>query len=225
MQQVYGAKDASMEEIAAKIGDIDRLPTYEEARRLFCFIERLHASDPKQLNWFGFCEKHKVHDIYNVEFVDALAEEIRGLNDYPIVEICAGDGKLSRHLRTRGIDIRATDNYSWEKIPRDGNLVERLSHREALERYLPRIVVASWIPIKGRIGFDVLGFPGVRYFVDNGETGWMTEGTIDIENWGITDLENVEKYSICRTDSTHGDFEDGIFHSGVRLFSRKGALH
>ncbi len=218
----YDGKESSAEEIAAKIGSIGSLPTYEEAGKLFCSIGRAYAGDPGRRGWFEFCAERLVHDVYTVEFIDALAEEIRRLNEAPVVEICAGDGKLSLHLSRREISVRATDKYPW-RVEGSEKPVERLSHRAALRKYLPEIVIAAWIPSKTGIGSDVLRSPHVKSFIDIGETGWMAEGAIDTESWKIIDLENVGRYSLCRTDFTSGDFADGIFHSGVRLFARKDA--
>jgi len=212
----------SMQEIMDKIKDVDRLPSYEEAERLLHLLEDRSHRDYSQRGWFGFCQEHGVHNVYNTEFIDALADEIRRLNYSPIVEICAGDGKLSHQLRKRGIDIKPTDNYSWD-LSKDG-LVEKLSHQEALKKYEPRVVLASWIPYQARIGFDVLDSPSVRYFIDIGEdvggATWMTEEIYDRKDWDRKYLENVGENSICRTD-----YQDNILHSCVSLFSRKDASH
>jgi len=212
----------SMQEIMAKIIDIDRLPSYEEAKQLFHFLEDRSHRDSGQRRWFNFCEDHGVHNVYNIEFINALANEIRGLNDsFPIVEICAGDGKLSHQLRKRGIDIKPTDDYS-RKLLKNG-LVEKLSHQEALGKYEPRVVLASWIPYS-TIGFDILDYPSVKQFINIGEdvggATWMTDNINEIKEWDREYLENVQKYGICITD-LQKDLQSIIFHSSVSLFSRE----
>lgn len=219
-------ESVSMEEVMAKIKDIDRLPTYKETKQLLFFLENMSYRDyiqNIQKSWWGFCNEYGVHNVYNIEFMGALAEEIKKLNDSPIVEICAGDGKLSHQLRKQGIDIKATDDYSCGNIRYDTNLVERLSHQEALTKYNPRIVIASWVPYQARIGFDVLDFPSVKYFLDIGEdvngATWMTEEIYDRKDCKRVYLKNVGKYSICRTD-----YPSGMFHSCVSLFRKSKTI-
>jgi len=206
---------ALMQEIMDKIRNVDKLPSYEEAEKLLHFLEDRSHRDYNQRGWFGFCREHGIHNVYNTEFIDALADEIRRLNDSPIVEICAGDGKLSHQLRKRGVDIKPTDDYSG-RLSKEG-LVERLSHKRALEKYEPRVVLAAWIPHQV-IRFDVLDYPTVRYFIDIGESTWMPCGICD--KWDRIYLENLDEYSICRLD-----YIGGIYHSHVSLFSRKDACH
>lgn len=93
------------------------------------------------MGWFSW---NGINTILTQEFVDELQKEMqrRRLADIPMIEICAGKGKLSYHLRKLGIDIIATDDYS-QKMERDESLVERLNHEEALEKYKPRLVIAS----------------------------------------------------------------------------------
>mgnify|MGYP003885803469 CR=1 FL=1 len=178
-----------------KIKDIKKLPSYEEAERLLHFLEDGSHSDYSRNRWLGFCKDQGLYNVYNTEFVDALAREIKRLKDSPIVEICAGRGELSYQLKKRGIDIKPTDDYSG-RLSKEG-LVERLSHKRALEKYKPRVVLAAWIPHQV-IRFDVLDYPTVRYFIDIGESTWMPCGICD--KWDRIYLENLDEYSICRLD-------------------------
>ncbi|MBU90784.1 hypothetical protein CMO94_04530 [Candidatus Woesearchaeota archaeon] len=153
----------------------------------------------------------------------------RRLADIPMIEICAGRGKLSYQLRKHGIDIVATDNYS-QKMDRDESLVERVeSHREALEKYTPRLVVASWIPRNPELGDDVLHFPTVDYFIDIGErrsgSTWLTLDYSN-EDFSIKYLNSVAKYFIGTNDFfevTRSGKVGFVKHSQVRLWKRKGA--
>jgi hypothetical protein len=214
----------SLQEIMDKIRNVDRLPSYEEARRLFYFFE---DKRPDGKRWFDFCEECGVHNVYNTEFIDKLTTLIKDLNSPPPIEICAGNGKLSYQLRKNGIDIIATDDNS-EGLS-NGGLVEKLPAQKALEKYKPRIVVAAWIPYQARIGFDVLDSPSVEHFIDIGEvatdTGkrfwgstWLTHEIYSRTSWSRQNLAEFTNSCICRTD-----YSDGPRQSCVRLFSRKDA--
>lgn len=180
---------------------------------------------------WGFFNGKGINSILTEEFVEELYKEMqrRRLADIPMVEICAGRGKLSYQLRKHGIDIVATDSYS-QKMDRDASLVERVeSHREALEKYTPRIVVASWVPNNVQIGDDVLHFPTVDYFIDIGESrggaSWLTPD-YNNDDFSIKYLENVARYFIGTSDFfevTSSGKVRFVKNSQVRLWKRKGA--
>jgi hypothetical protein len=109
-------KTIEIQETKSKILDIDKLPSYHETIEFLDLIEQRGIKNPykKILGWFYFCSRNNLFNIYNIEFIDALADEIKKLNKSPIIEICAGNGKLSHHLRKKNIDIIATDDYSWK---------------------------------------------------------------------------------------------------------------
>ncbi len=198
-------------EIMDKAHDIDKLPTYAEALHLVHFV---HDSS------LNFCFQSGIHNMYNAEFVDALASELEKIGEFPIVEVCAGSGKLAYHLRERGINVLATDDYSWNQIKRDEKFVEKLSHKEALEKYKPKVVIAAWIHFyDSQIGKDILNYPTVNYFINIGEEGWISAETWSIVNYKGFEtpvpLKDVEKYSIER-NGKHRNFA-----SPVKLFKKK----
>jgi hypothetical protein len=211
----------SMQETIERIKDIDKMPGFEETKELLHFIE---DGDDRVQNdwgtgdWWKFCDNCGVHQIFNAEFINELTGEIKKLPESRIIEICAGRGDLSYRLKKHGINIIATDDYSWNLST--SALVEKLSHLEALEKYKPEIVLASWIPYKSGIGFDVLDFPSVKYFIDLGEdvggATWMTREIYERKDFERVYLENVQKYGICKTDYTCG-----MNHSCASLFRRK----
>ena len=204
---------SKMEDIIAKIRDIDGLPTYEEARKLISFFEVRKQTFPNEKSWSRFClENIGVWSVYNIEFVDGLADVISRLSEPPILELCAGDGKLSYHLRKRGIDIKATDDYSDESIPRKENFVERRDYREALEEYKPRIVVVGWWPAVKRYA---LNFPTVSHFLEFpcADKDYQRFNRDGVE---ISLLVNLSKHYICC-----GDDDPQHFGHEVRLLNKK----
>lgn len=78
--------------------------------------------------------------------MDELAELIKGtVATGSVLEVGAGDGALSHHLRRRGVDCTATDSGSWRIFPQFQ--VERLDVESALAKYRPTLVVAAWMPL------------------------------------------------------------------------------
>ena len=80
-------------------------------------------------------------------------------------EIAAGDGTLSRFLRQEGIQVRATDNYSWHdriSFPAD---VERLEAIAAIRKYAPEVVLCSWPPSQNNFEREVFQTASVRIYL------------------------------------------------------------
>src|SRR3989338_1288963 len=126
-----------MNSTAEKFCGITDLPTDGEVRRL---------KEYYGYRWFSICKEVELYHVFTEEYVTVLAEIIKKLAvSPPIVEIVAGTGKLSYHLRKRGILVIPTDDLSWNLYSRSRGLVENLNHRAALEKYRPQLVIASWI--------------------------------------------------------------------------------
>jgi hypothetical protein len=62
------------------------------------------------------------------------------------LEIAAGDGTLSRFLKQRGVQVTATDDYSWQHSVSYSEWVVKKDARDALNLYSPEIVICSWPP-------------------------------------------------------------------------------
>lgn len=205
------AKEVSIDVLATEaimenILDVCLLPQHNEVKQL---MQRLSYGPIRLLGmgaWMGFCYYKGLYHIPTVEFVDELADEIRKLGPGPVVEVCAGNGKLSYHLSKRGVYTKATDDYSWKDIKRQGSLVENFSCIEALETYKPRIVITSWIPNYGdyvNIGPEVLRFPTVKHFIniqDHKGKALDLRGTSKVLGFEWRRLPNVEKYGVCVED-------------------------
>ncbi len=188
--------------IADKIISIALLPTYAEAKELDDSLEI-----PNYENDFCGDDLYKdnhIYQVWNVEFIHALASFLNKLgeniaDETPIIEVCAGNGKLSHHLRESGINILATDDHSWDYIKRHTGLVEKLGHKEALAKYDPKIVVASWIPNKSRIGIEVMEHPSVESLILIGEKGGGCCGVKEIYDlFPNRRLKEIERYSVSR---------------------------
>jgi hypothetical protein len=110
-------------------------------------------------------EPRGIYCFYSSALVARLAELI---GDRPAVEIAAGDGTLSRFLRDAGVDVVATDDFSWRQTaPRaesDGDVV-RQDARAALRERAPRVVLCSWPPAGNPFEREVFATAGVETYV------------------------------------------------------------
>ena len=142
-------------------------------------------------------------EIWTEEYISRislyLAELIRelnggGKNPVTVLEVGAGNGKLSHFLRERieghvpgAADIVACDSYSDESVRKYGayiplHPVEKLSHDEALKKYSPDIVIFSWMPYGYDCTDDFRATESVSEYILIGEDGccgraWETWGS------------------------------------------------
>lgn len=213
-----------------------RAPTMnQEVEKRKSQLNYLNKEQWYHQSWKKFCRKNGIWQVYTKEFVDLLAGKIHELNSGRIIEICAGKGKLSYHLQKRDIEIIATDDYSWKDTCLSPKNVECLSAKEAIKKYKPNLVVASWIPNHLTIGFEILDDPEIDYFINIGEdvgnSTWMT-GEVD-RTKGIERilLEEIADVGFCSSDfydvpynpSDLNEVQDDnlhIFHTSVSLFNR-----
>ena len=82
-------------------------------------------------------------------------------------------------------------------------MVERLSCIQSLEKYNPRIVIASWIHREDNyIGTEILKFPSVEYFINIQHDGLTLKAEDAAKTFKLESarLGNAEKYGICKAD-------------------------
>ncbi|MDD5300872.1 MAG: hypothetical protein PHD65_10300 [Gallionella sp.] len=117
-----------------------------------------------------------IYCFYSRELIEALAEMIGSRS---CLEIGAGDGTLSRFLKTRGVPITATDNHSWNNAVAYSDEVIKLDAREALGSYAPEVVICSWPPSQNDFERQVFNTPGVQLYIVIGSRHQFAFG-----NWG-----------------------------------------
>jgi len=165
------------------------LPSFAQWR------ERLIAAE-QGTGWLDECIDAGRFLALSRELADALARILRRLaRGGPVLEVCAGSGRLARALAARGVDMEATDAE-----PPEGTSVLRLSARAALKRFNPEIVLGVFVPHDAGVDEAVLARPSVRHYVAVnarlGGTlgsasfwqmpGWKHEPLNDIRRWVLT---------------------------------------
>lgn len=107
-------------------------------------------------------QERGIYCFYSRELIASLARRLAGQE---CLEVAAGDGALSRLLSEAGLSVRATDDYSWTRVPHAAERVERLDAVAALKQY-PVPVVLCCFPPPGN-GFEkrILAARHVRRYV------------------------------------------------------------
>lgn len=159
------------------------------------------------------------YEVLTSEFITALsdylaerANQYGGTTENPltILEVGAGDGRLSHFLkthldsRTPGIfQVVATDNGSDQNIQRHFP-VEMIAYSEAVKTYQPSVVISSWMPLGRNWTGDLVVAPSVRETILIGHEDVC--GTPEAWGYGLEqrggherfELEEIEKYQIGR---------------------------
>jgi len=196
------------EYIKGEIADFWSLPSYMDAKWLVNDMDR---------NILDFCHEYEMWQILNIEFIGRLSAFLKHLHrmggEHHVVEICAGNGKLSYHLRENGLDIRATDNYSTE-MRRDSSMVERADFMDALNEYSPEIVLFSWPhpTEQEHVALEALNHPTVKYLIKIDDTS--IHGDI-YDNSEYMELKRPNLYSLCFLDN-----KKISYNSSVEIFAK-----
>ncbi len=107
-------------------------------------------------------EPQGIYCFYSRKLVKELANEI---GDRKALEIAAGDGTLSRFLRTEGVDITPTDDHSWNHAIDFPDDVEDQDAVSALREHQPQAVICSWPPAGNRFEEHVFQTASVDLYV------------------------------------------------------------
>ncbi|MBS3072011.1 hypothetical protein J4408_03400 [Candidatus Pacearchaeota archaeon] len=189
------------ESILSKMTEYSTLPTFKEARQIWKYLSVKNDEDFNHLSWGELLSRAKILNVHTYELINGLARVIEQIGEQPIIEICAGDARLSYHLQNRGVQIKPIDDNSYNLSK---GKTEILSHADALKKYNPKIVLGCWVHPEEQIGFDVLDFPSVNHFIDIGEgiggATWMTNKIYTKRDFKIKELEDLSKYCLNRMD-------------------------
>jgi hypothetical protein len=182
------------------------------------------------------CEFNMFGPIYLLPtrpFLRALAQRIRAAGARNVLEVAAGDGHLARELSRTAPDLRitATDSGKWELPQARMNPVERRALKdatvpglapgrgvlriealEAIRRFKPDLVLASWLPPGPLLGRLIRAAPLVL------EIGAGSGITGDIRCWRYPHqfCDEFDALGRCRLDER----PRRKLHTRVTLFER-----
>jgi len=98
----------------------------------------------------AFCELEGVYDLFTDEYVQGLADHLKGRR--LVLEVGAGSGRLSHLLRKKlgsKTEVIATDSGSWSRMRghRAKYSVVKCDYESALSVYEPDVILTSWMPM------------------------------------------------------------------------------
>lgn len=178
---------------------LKNLPAYDD-------VARFVNVDP----WgglFSITHKYGIFEIFTKELVDELATFI--IKEFgqsaKVIEACAGDGRLTKALQDKGLNIVGVDT----RIRKDITYPGFISNRDALsciQTVKPDVIIASWIEYGSKLDIDLV-MTGIPLIII-GETHGGCTGSSDFwerEDFTYKKLDAISKYNISRTDYNMGD--------------------
>lgn len=163
---------------------------------------------PASLKWFRFwwrfvsqkrllmplVQPRGIYCFYSQELISELCALIGGRL---CLEIGAGDGTLARFLADKGIQICATDDYSWRHAIEYPQTVERLNAKQALVKYQPQAVICSWPPPGNAFEQKIFSARSVELYIVIGSRYRFAAG-----NWDSYEAQDRFEWAIDRTLSS-----------------------
>lgn len=224
---------------------LEILLTYQELRTRIAKVEETYFNDIRHrdkfayfpIDFFIWASHHHVWQLFNLEFIQELADKIKEIDPEIILEVGAGRGLLGKYLsKELNREIIITDDYSWwenddasgetnrQNCPsirlRDDEII-KMDYKNAIKFYNPDMIIVSWIPYEKEWVKDFREYESVKEYIVIGEQrGGCTGNENDWNtNWNIEDLDSVEKFGICKSD--HGFlYRDPVLHTSVTYFER-----
>jgi hypothetical protein len=187
---------------------VRREPSGEAGPLSFARWRRRLIAAEQGTGWLDQCDDAGRFLVISRELVDALAQVLRRLAEPgPVLEVCAGDGRLALQLAAAGIRVQATDAQ-----PAASGDVLPLTAAEALRRFQPAVVLGSFVPFDAGVDEAVLRCSSVRhYLILNARIGGaMGSPALWADpNWHAQPLPNVRRWMLTRHDvwlgETHSD--------------------
>jgi hypothetical protein len=152
-----------------------------------------------------------IYCFYTKELINALSKLIGSRS---CLEIAAGDGALTRFLRDKGVQVTATDDYSWSHSVHYPEWVIKRDAKEALAIYTPEVVICSWPPAKNTFERQVFRTRSVGLYIVIGSRHRFAAGNwSDYQDQTLFDFR--EEVSLSRLVVPHE------LEAAVYLFQRK----
>jgi hypothetical protein len=136
-----------------------------------------------------------IYCFYSRRLIDELALLI---GNRRCLEIAAGDGTLTRFLVASGVNITATDDYSWRSEVKYSDCVVKMDAQDALRVYSPEVVICSWPPAGNGFEHQVFKTLNVQLYVVIGSRHRFAAGNwVDYQSQNDFEFEENEQLSCC----------------------------
>ena len=156
-------------------------------------------------------ESRGIYCFFSKDFVTALA---RSVKTERCIEIAAGDGVLARSLRKSGVNVVASDDYSWDhKISYPPDVV-RLEVKEAIDAHAPEVVICSWPPARNDFERHVFASTTVKRYIVVG-----SEHEFAFGNWDA--YRNNSRFSMRKEPHLTALLLPREFGAAVYVFDRQ----
>lgn len=153
----------------------------------------------KTIGWLTECDETGRFLVVCRELVDDLTRVLKELaGDGSILEVCAGSGQLSAHLKRAGLRLHAIDINAP-----DGSMVLPISARVALRRFQPAVVLGAFVPSDAGVDEAVLKCQSVmHYVVLNARTGGVMGSSAlwRATDWKAEPLALISRWMLTRHD-------------------------
>jgi hypothetical protein len=117
-----------------------------------------------------------IYCFYSIALISGLADLI---GQRKCCEIAAGDGTLSRFLMDKGVNVTATDDYSWEHSVKYPSWVVKRDAKEALSMERPEVVICSWPPANNAFEKQIFKTRSVQMYIVIGSRHQLAAGNWD----------------------------------------------
>jgi len=159
-------------------------------------LHRMRCAEQSD-GWLAECERRGEHLVVHRLLVERLAALLRRLSVGPILEVCAGSGRLVAALRESGLPVVAADNDS-----RYASSVVTCTALEALQKFRPAVVLGAFVPVDSDVDRQVMQFPTVRHYVVLAArlNGGFGTAALWRQGWEAQRLADVSAAMITRHD-------------------------
>lgn len=241
-------QELTRDQMFEKLHDPLFLPKYDQLDQQLTHLNNLKGNNnPEYKKWHQFvCSKEEpIFEFWTQEYIDGfgnyLAKRIKKLkgtenNPITILEIGAGNGKLSYHLKQKlnelvpgRYQVIAAD--SGKSMIKTIFPVKALPNKQALEKYQPEIVISSWMPPGVDFTKDIRDTKNVVEYILIGEQGGGCCGH-NWETWGIkagvaedAGGDYVNKLPPYKKDGFKADYDnDQLYNLSLLQLSKMNLL-
>ncbi|OBZ08973.1 SAM-dependent methyltransferase [Bacillus sp. FJAT-27264] len=155
--------------------------------------------------------KKGIYCFYSRAFIKELSSLI---GNQSCLEIAAGDGTLTKFLKSEHINCQATDDYSWSHYIVYPSFVEKADAKTALLKYTPQVVLCSWPVPKNAYEKHVFKTPSVDLYIVIGTKNPAFTGDFDA-------YYNADKFTMELDEKLSSLILPPSDENAVYLFRRK----